>query len=206
MAAKKTVRHRVALYGRVTDAQSGKPLSSARVEIVQASAAFADRLALLARQAGGSWPALAERPDRTRTAPDGHYHFLDLPAGTYMLRASLPAEGSRHGVAIAQATLTAGPQGVSRAAVDFALPATTVQGRVTNQHGDPLVLAEVGLRGGAERAFTDGQGSYRLAGLETGPRTLVISAPGYQLLARAVALGPPGSVATVDLTLQPAPP
>lgn len=206
MVSWEITRHRIALFGRVTDAQAGKPLPGARVEITQGPPELAARLALLARQAEGRWESLAERPDRTQAALDGHFHFLDLPAGSYTLTASLPATGSRYGTVTGQAALTAGPQGTSRAAVDLALPATTVQGHVTNPQGAPLALAQVGLRGGAERALTDAQGGYRLSGLETGQRTLVVSARGFQTRSLTVGLGPPGAVATVDLQLQPSPP
>jgi hypothetical protein len=43
-------------------------------------------------------PALAKRLDRTSTATDGYFHFLDLPDGDYTLIASLPGVGIRYGV------------------------------------------------------------------------------------------------------------
>src|SRR5947209_8433343 len=100
------VRHRVVIAGRIADALSGQPLAGARVEITGAPAAFTSLLALRA-MAGDRWATLAERPDRTSTARDGHFHFLDLPAGAYTLTVSLPDAGSRYGTATLPLTLVA---------------------------------------------------------------------------------------------------
>lgn len=201
-----SIRRRVALYGNVTDAATGKPVAGVRVEITQGPADFSQRLALQARAAGERWPALEERPDRTRTAADGHFHFLDLPAGSYTVNASLPAAGSRYGTATAQATLTEdSQQTVSRASLDLKLPATTVKGKVMDAQGAPIRLAVVGLRGGPERAVTADAGTYEISGLEAGKRTFVVSARNFKDLTQTLDLGS-GAVTASDFTLQPSPP
>jgi len=204
-----SIRRRVALYGNVSDAATGKPVEGARVEITLAPRDFAKRLALQARAAGARWRALEERSDRTRTAAGGHFHFLDLPVGSYTVVAYLPAAGSRYGTATSQATLTRviedSKETVSRMSLDLKLPATIVRGKVTDTTGAPLRLAEVGLRGGPERAVTADAGTYEISGLEAGKRTFVVSARGFKDLTQTVALGP-GVVTTSDFTLQPSPP
>jgi len=71
--------HRASIAGRVTDAQTGKPVPGALVEIGQDRKVF--------------------------TASDGFYRFLDLPEGSYTLAASLPKAGSRYGTASEQVEL-----------------------------------------------------------------------------------------------------
>lgn len=201
------VRHRAAIAGRITEAASGKPLPGARVEITAAPAAFQNRLALQARAAGTGWPALAERPDRTRAALDGHFHFLDLPAGTYTLTATLPGGGSRYGQATGQVTLSLDPQGqVGLQTADLAIPSTGIQGKVVDGDANAVPMAEVRLRGSGESVYSDSQGKYALAGLEAGSRELVVSARGFQKKTQTVALAQAGDVADVQVTLQPAAP
>jgi hypothetical protein len=197
------VSHRAAIAGRVTEATSGKPLPGARVEITAAPPAFAARLALQAKAGGAGWAALAERPDRTLAALDGHFHFLDLPAGTYTLTATLPGGGSRYGQATGPVTLTLDPQGkVIFKTIDLALQATVIQGKVVDGDAKAVPMAEVRLRGSAERTYSDAQGKYTLAGLEAGSRELVVSARGFANKTQTVALAQPGAVADVQITLQ----
>ncbi len=102
------VSHHVAIAGRVSDRQTGKPVPGARVTIT-GPADFTARLALQAQQHGDRWERMAERPDRTRAAADGHFHFIDLPAGSYALTAALPAAGSRYGEVAIEVAVTADP-------------------------------------------------------------------------------------------------
>ena len=74
-----TISHRASIAGRVTDAQTGKPIPGALVEIAENQKVF--------------------------TAGDGFYRFLDLPEGSYTLTASLPKAGSRYATASAQVEL-----------------------------------------------------------------------------------------------------
>jgi hypothetical protein len=208
------VRHRVAIAGRLSDLETGKPIRRGRVEITEAPAEFASGLDLKARQAGERWLVLGERPDRKATAADGHFHFLDLPAGDYTLTASLPGAGSRYGTATAAATVALDAEDrFVLATADMDLPPTTVKGQLRgppggNPHnptpGEPVVMAEVRIRGSGERAFSDSEGNYRLSGLEKGQRTVLFTARGYQdPPPQTVDLAVPGAVLTLDLTLEP---
>jgi hypothetical protein len=120
------VRHRVALAGQVTDAQTGKAVVGAQVRISAAP------------------PAFVGRPDRSDTAADGSFHFLDLPAGQYTLTVSLPGAGSRYGTAQGQVTVTDN----ALAAASFVLPPTTVKGTINGapQGKPPVPLASASVR------------------------------------------------------------
>lgn len=179
------VRHQVAIAGRVTDLQTGQPIGGAQVEITDAPAEFKTWLAMRAIQYGDRWAALAERPDRTRTAADSHYHFLDLLAGQYTLVASLPGAGTRYGQSD-EVKVTVSQDKDGKYTLDPAeleLPPTTVQGRVTDQKRSPVAMAQVRVVGSGERTYSDTandtKGHYRLTGLEAGDRTVVASAQGY---------------------------
>jgi Carboxypeptidase regulatory-like domain/Membrane-bound lysozyme-inhibitor of c-type lysozyme len=198
------IRHQVAIAGRVTDAQTGRAIGGARVGITAAPAAFTDWLAIRKTQYGVHWAAMVERPDQTGTAADGHFHFLDLPDGQYTLTASLPGSGSRYSTAGRHATVSRDAQGtITTAAADIALPPTTLKGEITDQDGARVALVEVRVQGSGERAFSDAQGRYVLAGLEMGQRTVLVFAQGYRPGFQTVMLSPAGSVQTINMVLVP---
>lgn len=207
MAVWEAVRHQVAIAGRVTDGRTGQTLARARVEINASPAAFTDRLALIARQYGERWASLTERPDRTHAAADGHFHFLDLSAGQYTLIASLPGAGQRYGQA--QKVVTVLPPNntgkLVMVAADITLSPTTVKGQITRQGtSETVVMAEVRVQGSGERTFSNGQGQYLLTGLEASaerPRTLLVSAQGYQPAAQTVLLSQAGTEQTLNFNL-----
>ena len=90
-----TVRHQVAIAGRVTDGQTAHWLGAALSDHGRAR-----RVHDLAEHACTPVRAGVGEPDRAYqalTAIDGHFHFLDLPDGQYTLTASLPGYGSRYG-------------------------------------------------------------------------------------------------------------
>jgi len=183
-------RHQVAIAGNVTDAQTGKAIARARVEITAGPAAFTDWLALHAKQYANRWAAMAERLDRTHTQADGHFHFLDLPDGDYTLTASLPGSGTRYASAEARVSVSSDGEGnITMARADIALPPTALRGQITDQaDGEPVLLAEVRVKGSGERTFSDGDGAYLLAGLEAGERTVQVSAQGYETATSTVQL------------------
>jgi hypothetical protein len=145
-------------------------------------------------QYGDSWKTMIERPDRTRTAADGIFYFLDLPEGDYTLKASLPGMGSRYRAAVANAVVLYKPEknnksdkgakpdehdkakesdernkhrDYQRVFVELVLKATTVHGRIIGPgHKNGVLMAEVRMKGSGERTFSDAQGHYVLAGIE----------------------------------------
>jgi hypothetical protein len=198
------VRHQVALWGRVTDADTGKALAAARVSIEdggdKSPAVFRKLLQAGALQYGSVWNAMAERPDRTRTADDGTFYFLDLPEGDYTLSASLANMGARYGTAEAKATVSKQSNGdYIRGFVELNLQATTVRGKVMGpRHKNGVVMAEVRVKGSGERTFSDAQGQYVLAALEPGKRTVLAFAQGYTQSEKTVDLRGPGASETLN--------
>ena len=185
------VRHAVAITGSVSDAQTGKAIGGAMVTITDAPAEFTTWLETRAKQFGARWQTMAERPDRTWAAGDGHFHFLDLPNGDYTLVASLPGSGSRYGIAEEDATV-------------FQLPPTTLKGTVTTvttEGAVPVTLAEVKVSGSGETAFSDNQGRYLLTGLEKGLRTILVDARGFQPTSQVVGLVAAGVEEILDVVL-----
>lgn len=181
-------RQRVAVAGRVIDAQTARAVVGAQVMITAAPAAFT---------------ALGQ-PGRTRTVGDGHFHFLDLPDGQYTLTASLPGSGSRYGTAQQNASVSRDAGGnVIMAAADIALPPTALKGQITGQNATPVVLAEVRVKGSGERTFSDSQGRYLLAGLELGDRTVLVTAQGYQPVSQTALFSQAGAEQTLNFTLVP---
>ncbi len=196
-------RRQVAVAGRVIDAETEKAVARALVEIAEAPPEFRAWLALKAIRYGERWANMAVRPDRIRTAADGHFHFLDLPAGGYTLIASLPAAGSRYGTAEESAEVEHDPDGkISRQTVELRLPPTGLKGTITfsPQNGDavPVVMAEVRIPGSGERTWSKGGGSYLLSALEVRSQCNVrVSTRDYGSLARNVDLSR-GTVSIVN--------
>ena len=199
------IRHAVAISGRVSNSQTGKPIRSARVAITEAPTEFTDWLETRAKQIGAKWQGMLERPDRTLTAADGHFHFMDLPNGDYTLAASLPGDGSRYGVAEEGASVTRGTEGnIIMATVDIQLPPTTLKGTITTETTEgtvPVVLAEVRVAGSGEKAYSDQQGRYLLSGLEKGLRTVQVSARGFESVNQPVGFVAAGAEEILDLVL-----
>ena len=196
-------RRVVGIAGRVTDGTTGRPVGGARVEISSAPARFRRQLAAKAVQHGQAWDAMEQRPDRTTTAADGHFHFVDLCTGQYKLTASWPGAGDRYGTAQARVEVTAGIGGRIRAATaDLALPVTTVAGTVTGPGSAPLAMARLRVQGSGESVFSDVDGWFSLAGVEAGTRTIVATAPGFTSASKPVVVKS-GATRTVKLVLVP---
>ena len=150
---------------------------------------------------------MAARPNRTHTAADGSYYFLDLPDGDYRLTASLPDSGSRYGTATSEqpAKISRNAKGkINLTTVNLALPPTALSGKITDRKktATAVVMADVELKGSAERAFTDAGGQYLLTGLEAGKRTVVAVAQGYEKQSQTVELTR-GATVEMDFSLEP---
>jgi hypothetical protein len=199
-----TVRHQVAIAGRVSDAQINRALRGVLIRITAGPAEFMNELQIRALQYGENWATMLERPDQTVTAGDGHFHFMDLPNGQYTLNASLPGTGSRYGTAASQATVSRSAAGrIVMAVSDTVLPVTAIKGRVTGSGGAAVVMAKIRVQGSDEQTFSDAQGRYLLTALEAGSRTVLVTAQGYQPSNRNITLSNPGSVQTADFALSP---
>ena len=197
------IRHAVAIYGRVIDSQTNKGIGGARVRISDGPPEFMDTLPYQARSYGRRWESLRDRRDRKHAEPDGHFHFLDLPDGSYTLTALDPGSGSRYGTAqvIIAVTLDSLGDPIPTNA-DISLPPTTITGQVTDQsNGDPVFMAQLHVKGSNETTYCDNQGDYRLVGLETGSREIQVTAQGYHSGFETVVLNAAGTVVTRDITL-----
>ena len=202
------IRRQATVVGRITDLASGAPIAAAQVTVTSQQPSFRDWLALKALAHGGGWDRLALRPDRTLSADDGRFCFIDLPDGTYTLTAAWVTRGSRYGTSTGTATVARGIDGtVKLATVDLALPSTRVSGRVSakpangNATETPVAMAEVWIKGGGEATFTDAQGLYVLAGVEPGQRTVRVRANGLAAAEARVTLSGPGQSATTNFSL-----
>jgi hypothetical protein len=89
-----TVRRQVAISGRVTDAATGKPIAAALISVSSPRGEI-----------------------DVVTAVDGHFHLLDLPDGSYDLRAAVKRPGSVYGSASATAEVSRDAAGRIRMAV-----------------------------------------------------------------------------------------
>lgn len=205
MVKMEQVRHQVAIGGRVMDAATRKAISGARVSITEMPPALKGVLERKSIQYGSRWAAMLERPDRTATAPDGLFYFLDLPAGKYTLTALLPGSGKRYGSGHGAATVSMDAnRNVKMAFVEIVLQPTTVQGKVTGaSHKAGVVMAEVRVKGSGERAFSDAQGQYLLGAVEPGKRTIMVFAQGYRAVSKSVILAAPGALETLNFALVP---
>jgi len=203
-----TLRRQVAIAGTVKDRVTGKPLQGAEIVIVSGPGEFSARMAMLAGIHGKAWNTMAPRPDRTFATADGHFHFMDLPDGDYGLEARLPRLGSRYGKAEKTVSVARTAQGsVVLTASDMLLPPSTVKGRILRQGtSTPVVMAEIRVGGSLEFCFSDENGDYRLPGLESSaarPRSLSVSAAGFQPKTLEVYLPSPGNEVIVNVQIAP---
>jgi hypothetical protein len=90
---------------------------------------------------------------------------------------------------------------VNLATVNPVVQPTTIRGRITNQQGDPLVMASVQLQGSGERVYTDAQGDYRLVAVEAGARTVNVSASGFQTASQDVSVLEAGGEVVLDVSM-----
>lgn len=201
------VRHQVAIAGRVTEALSGEALGGTLVRISAGPPEFQNQLTLMQKKWGTRWSKMLDRYDQRRTASDGHFHFMDLPNGAYILIASIPGMGSRYDTEQAYVSVTRDDEDrIEMSITDIELSPTMIQGHIEKSSGgddDEIPMAEIRVTGSGERAFTNDDGNYRVIGVETGTRQLTASAPGYDRESATVTLSTPGSVQTMNFTLHP---
>jgi hypothetical protein len=62
-------------------------------------------------------------------------------------------------------------------------------------------MAEVRVKGSGERAFSDAEGHYVLAGLEPGKRTVLAFAQGYRPASKQAAINEAGALETLNFEL-----
>ena len=163
-------RHKVAIAGQVSDAVTGQIIGNAIVEITKMPKAFETKRSLQELQYGCEWERLVKRCDRTTTASDGFFYFLDLPKGEYTLTASLPGAATRYKI-IDPATVTVPPSGTSPSQPKFAVANLTlspsgIRGTVTDLKGVAIARVNVKILGSGESTVTDNDGTFKLIGLE----------------------------------------
>lgn len=199
------IQHAVAISGRVIDAQTNKGIGRARVKITAGPSGFMNALVLQATAYGRRWNGMQDRPDRKHTAADGHFHFLDLPNGTYTLTATLPGSGSRYESAQITPAVSRDSLGnLIMTTADINMSPTTLTGRITDQSSDdPVFMAQVRVAGSNETTYSDDQGDYRFTGLEAGSRKVQVSAQGYQAFSQTVDLTTAGTAVTRNIVLTP---
>jgi len=196
-----TTRHQVAVAGRVTDAATGKPVAGAVITIVSMPAVFLRKVQLSSKQRKA--PSREGMVDTTRSRADGLFYFLDLPEGKYTIAAALPGLGTRYGKAQETAVVTRDSRGnLKLVSVNFGLQPTLIKGKIMGKgQKTGVAMAEVRLKGSGERAFSDAQGGYVLAGIESGKRSLLVSAQGYRALSQPIHLAEPGTSELVNINL-----
>lgn len=184
-----------------------KTIQQARLILDDASASKEQKLKaareildfLMARQV-----LTTSRPDLTQTAVDGIYYFLDLPQGEYSLMALLPDLKRRYGVS-KQVTVTVSDQHRNNSQIsiaDLTLPSTNLVGKITHAT-EPVVLAQVRIKGSKKFTFSNSQGEYILSELESSKRsrTILVRARGYQPKEETVTLSQPGEQKTLNFEL-----
>ncbi len=203
MNAWEIISHAVAISGQVTDIQTDNLIAGARIDIINGPSEFLSMVDLQAKSYGRRWQTMQDRPDRKISTGDGHFHFMDLPDGTYTLEAMLPGAGSRYGTVQTIASVSRDSLGqLIMTTVELDLPPTTLRGEITDQSsGDPIVMAQVTINGSNESTYSDDLGDYVLIGLETGSRTLLVSTRGHQPVSQVVNLASAGTDLTQNIAM-----
>lgn len=164
------VHHQAAIAGKVKNLQTGQIIQGALVSIIDAPSKFQEWLLRKQEEYGRKWDTMQERPDRTLTAFDGIFRFIDLMEGSYTLEVSMPGYVTRYGTTQFDAEITMDANGkINMVSSDIALSPTTVKGRITqliDSQQEPVMMAEVRVIGSNEHAYSDEDGQYRIIALE----------------------------------------
>jgi hypothetical protein len=221
------VAHRVAIAGRVaigfrsakTDQWTLLPqrLRQAIVELTGTPPGFQRQMALKALSYGSTWEKLPRRPDRAQTAEDGSFYFLDLPAGSYTLRATWP-QGHAY-LEVAEATVTLAEDNDQPTFIELVLATTGVVGQVTAQSettangAGPIALAQVQVVESGAQVLSDRSGTFQLLDLEAPPSSasarsiqLKIAAAGYVSAIPPAIFIHRGTVQAITMQLAPSSP
>lgn len=189
--------HQVAIAGKVYDPETSLGVAGAAVTITTMPATFTKWLSLRALSFQERWDKLTERPDRTVTASDGFFRFIDLPDGDYTVTISAKEGPRRFGDATHSFTVARDADGAINASIALiALPPTGVRGTIveslTNDDGTttttPISMACVEVGGTRERTYTGSTGEFYLTDLEPGARALTIQASGYQTTTASITI------------------
>jgi Carboxypeptidase regulatory-like domain len=182
--------HQVAIAGQVSDRETGQTIANAIVEITAMPDAFEKKRSLQALRYGSEWETLAKRCDRTTTAIDGFFHFIDLPPGEYTLTAFLPSAATRYKIARTTVTVlppSNNPSQPKFAAANLALSPSGIRGKITDSEGVAIARVNVKILSSGESTVTDDKGKFELIDLESPKQekskrtvTVVVSAKGYQ--------------------------
>jgi hypothetical protein len=172
------ITHRAALVGHVVDKLDQRPLPDVIVAIIGAPAAYEARLATLRQGRPDA------SPDRLVTDDHGLFRWLDLPVGSYTLRASLP--GTRYAIATATADVIAG----TAASAEILLVPTAVTGTVSADNpAGPLALVRVRMLDSGEVTFAAADGRFTLSPVEPGAsRVIEFTAQRYVTATQTVML------------------
>jgi hypothetical protein len=176
-----------AISGVVVDAETRAPIADAVVSL-------------------GGLPAAQMRPAQV-TDEKGRFVFTALDARPDGYLISVSADGylsGRYGATPGQRMVLRDSQWVSNVRIDMFRPAS-ISGRITDEHGDPVVgayvrvLVQVNIAGAMHLAngpgvTTDDRGAYRLARLS--PGKYFVSVPSVIASAQTAAMAPLTATAT----------
>lgn len=85
---------------------------------------------------------MLKRPDRTITAMDGCFYFLDLLDGDYALTISLPSAGTRYGVASSEPIQVDSKKGQINLS-NIKLTASAIKGQIADSKNSPIFRVKV---------------------------------------------------------------
>ena len=122
------------------------------MEIRQQPEEFKNSLDLQALQYGKSWKKMLKRPDRTITAMDGCFYFLDLLDGDYALTISLPNAATRYGVASSEPIQVDSKKGQINLS-NIKLTASAIKWQLADSKNGPVSRVKVSVYDSYEREF-----------------------------------------------------